>query len=135
MLNQLKIEIGATWDHIFQFSQEDVIAFAKVTGDTNPLHLDAEYAATTAFKKPIIHGMLGACVFSKVLGTIFPGPNSIYLAQTLEFLKPMYPDVPYRAEFQILDIQRKRIEVATRVKGLEDLEQLLIDGRAFLRIR
>lgn len=135
MLKQLNIQIGECWEHTFKFSQDDVQAFAKVTGDTNPLHLDAEYAATTAFKRPIIHGMLGACVFSKVFGTIFPGPNSIYLGQNLEFLKPMYPDVTYRADFEILDIQRKRIEVATRIKEADGSDLLLVDGKAFLRVR
>ena len=85
----------------FRFSQADVVDFARVTGDNNPLHLDAEFAATTPFKRPIIHGMLGASVFTKVLGTEFPGYGSVYLAQTIEFLRPMFVDTDYEAVFTV----------------------------------
>lgn len=67
----MKLSLGDTYEHEFRFSQDDVIAFAQLTGDDNPLHLDPEYAATTPFKRPIIHGMLGASVFTKVIGTKF----------------------------------------------------------------
>lgn len=96
--------VGSRFIHIFQFSQADVEAFAKVTGDTNPLHLDAEYAATTVFKRPIIHGMLGSSVFTKVLGTEFPGYGSVYLGQTMDFLRPMFVDIEYEAVFTIQSI-------------------------------
>ena len=87
--------------HAFRFSQADVADFARITGDNNPLHLDADYAATTPFKRPIIHGMLGASVFTKVLGTEFPGYGSVYLGQTLEFLRPMFVETDYEAVFTV----------------------------------
>lgn len=90
--------------HAFRFSQADVAAFAQVTGDNNPLHLDAAYAAQTPFKRPIIHGMLGASIFTKVLGTEFPGYGSVYLGQTLEFLRPMFVDTDYEAVFTVQSI-------------------------------
>lgn len=90
-----------THHHAFRFSQQDVIDFARVTGDNNPLHLDADFAAQTPFKRPIIHGMLGACIFTKVLGTEFPGPGSVYLAQTLDFLRPMFVDTAYEVTFTV----------------------------------
>lgn len=96
--------VDSSFEHLFKFTQEEVVRFAELTGDNNPIHVDAEYAATTSFKKPIIHGMLGATVFTKVLGTQFPGYGSIYLKQTLEFLRPMYADVEYRAVFTIKSI-------------------------------
>jgi acyl dehydratase len=109
--------IGATFEYPFQFSQEEVIKFAELTGDNNPLHLDAEYAATTSFKRPIIHGMLGATVFTKVLGTQFPGFGSIYLKQTLEFLRPMFVDTAYKAVFTIKSIQPEKhiAEISTEI--------------------
>ncbi len=97
-------ETGATHQHAFRFSQSDVEDFARVTGDNNPLHIDAEYAATTPFKRPIIHGMLGASIFTKVLGTEFPGYGSVYLGQTLEFLRPMFVDTDYEAVFTVKSI-------------------------------
>jgi acyl dehydratase len=133
---ETKMELGQTWHHDFSFSQEQVNAFAKVTGDTNPLHLDAEYAAQTAFKKPIIHGMLGACVFSKVFGTIFPGPKSIYLSQTLDFKRALLPDNQYRAEFEVIEAQpeKKRFKVRTTIVSPETGD-LMTDGEAWLRVR
>ena len=113
----LEAVVGTSFGYPFQFSQEEVIRFAELTGDNNPLHLDAEYAATTNFKKPIIHGMLGATVFTKVLGTQFPGFGSIYLKQTLEFLRPMFVDTEYTAIFTIVSIQPEKhtAEISTQI--------------------
>ena len=83
------IKTGDTYSHEFQFSQEEVNQFAQVTGDKNPVHTDAAYAATTMFKKPIMHGMLSASLFSKVFGTLFPGEGTIYLKQSSS---PLYAD-------------------------------------------
>ena len=109
--------INSTFDHHFRFTQDDVIRFAELTGDNNPLHLDADYAATTNFKRPIIHGMLGATVFTKVLGTQFPGFGSIYLKQTLEFLRPMFVENDYKAVFTIKTIQPEKhiAEISTEI--------------------
>jgi acyl dehydratase len=98
------IEVGTEFRHRFGFTQEDVVAFAQVSGDNNPIHLDAAYAATTQFGRPIIHGMLGTTVFTKVLGTMFPGPGGIYVKQTIEFKRPMFVDTPYEAVFKVLSI-------------------------------
>ncbi|MFY9779523.1 MAG: MaoC family dehydratase [Candidatus Baltobacteraceae bacterium] len=69
---------------------EDVDAFARATGDTNPLHLDEAYAAKTRFKHRIAHGMFVASFISQLLGTRFPGEGTIYMSQDLQFLKPVY---------------------------------------------
>lgn len=69
---------------------EDVEAFARVSGDVNPVHLDANYAAKTRFGKRIAHGMLAVSYVSAVLGTRFPGPGTIYLSQNVSFLKPVF---------------------------------------------
>jgi acyl dehydratase len=124
---------GTKFSHVFSFTQENVEDFAKVTGDDNPLHLDAEYAATTQFKKPIIHGMLGASVFTKILGTQFPGHGSVYLGQTMEFLRPMFVDNEYEAIFTIksIDSARHRAEISTEVFDLKT-KKVTIRGAATL---
>lgn len=96
--------VDATHKHAFRFSQTDVEDFARVTGDNNPLHIDPVFAAQTPFKRPIIHGMLGASIFTKVLGTEFPGHGSVYMGQTLEFLRPMFVDTDYEAIFTVKTI-------------------------------
>jgi 3-hydroxybutyryl-CoA dehydratase len=64
-------------------------AFAEISGDTNPVHLDADYAAKTIFKERIAHGMLAAAYISAVFGTKLPGPGAIYISQTLSFKAPV----------------------------------------------
>lgn len=112
------IEVNQVYTHDFQFSQEEVDRFAEVTGDKNPVHTNAEYAAKTMFKRPIMHGMLSASLFSKVFGTLFPGEGTIYLKQTLNFLKPMYVDTQYEAVFTVKEVlkDKHRAIVETVIK-------------------
>ena len=112
------IKVNEIYVHPFRFSQEDVNRFAEVTGDNNPVHTDAAFAAKTMFKKPIMHGMLGASLFSKVFGTLFPGEGTIYLKQSLSFLKPMYVDVDYEAVFTVKDVigDKNRAIIETLIK-------------------
>lgn len=70
-------------------TEADITAFAEVTGDKNPVHLDADYAAGTMFKERIAHGMLTASYISAVLGMKLPGPGVIYISQTLNFRAPV----------------------------------------------
>ena len=112
------IKVNEIYSHPFKFSQEDVNRFAEVTGDKNPVHTDAAFAAKTMFKKPIMHGMLGASIFSKVFGTLFPGEGTIYLKQSLGFLKPMYVDVDYEAIFTVKEVigDKNRAIIETLIK-------------------
>ena len=112
--------LDAVHRYVFRFSQADVVDFARITGDNNPLHLDADFAATTPFKRPIIHGMLGASVFTKVLGTEFPGYGSVYLGQTLEFLRPMFVDTHYEATFTVrsLDPEKHVAEILGEIRDV-----------------
>ena len=110
------LEQGQVHTYKFSFTQADVEAFARISGDTNPLHLDADYAAKTVFRRPIMHGFLGASVFSKVMGTRFPGEGSIYLKQSMEFLQPMFTDVAYEAVFTVMEILPKSsARIETRI--------------------
>jgi len=112
------IEVNQVYTHEFKFSQEEVNQFAQVTGDKNPVHTDAAYAATTMFKRPIMHGMLSASLFSKVFGTLFPGEGTIYLKQSLSFMKPMYVDTLYEAVFTVKEVikEKNRATVETLIK-------------------
>jgi 3-hydroxybutyryl-CoA dehydratase len=70
-------------------TEEIIKAFAEISGDRNPVHLDADYAAKTIFKERIAHGMLAAAYISAVFGTKLPGPGAIYISQTLTFKAPV----------------------------------------------
>jgi 3-hydroxybutyryl-CoA dehydratase len=70
-------------------TEADIAAFAEVSGDKNPVHLDAQYAAGTMFKERIAHGMLSAAYISAVFGMKLPGPGAIYISQTLNFKAPV----------------------------------------------
>jgi acyl dehydratase len=109
---------GDKHEYVFSFSQEEVEQFAQLTGDKNPIHLDAAYAAQTQFKKPIMHGMISACVFSKVLGMDFPGEGTVYLKQSLQFKRPMYAGETYTATFEVLETNAATgvADIATCVK-------------------
>ena len=102
------IEAGQIYKHAFSFSQNDVEKFAEVTGDKNPIHLDNNYAAQTVFKRPIMHGFLGGSIFSKVFGTLFPGEGTIYLKQSMAFVKPMYVDTQYEAVFTVREVIKEK---------------------------
>ena len=102
------IEQGQVYTHSFSFTQQDVEKFAAVTGDNNPIHLDNAYAAQTVFKRPIMHGFLGGSIFSKVFGTLFPGEGTIYLKQSMAFVKPMYVGTNYDAVFTVREIIKEK---------------------------
>ncbi|MDX2245880.1 MAG: MaoC family dehydratase [Bacteroidia bacterium] len=127
------MKTGDIYEVEFSFSQEEVVAFAKVSGDYNPIHLDAEYAAQTVFKKPIIHGFLGGSVISRVMGTEFPGEGTIYLSQTMTFRRPMFAGEKYKAVFTVMEVdeRRHRARIETNIVSLEDQKPTLT-GEAFV---
>jgi acyl dehydratase len=102
------IEVGQQYHEEFMFTQQEVNEFARITGDTNPLHFDETYAAETQFKKPIMHGMIGAGIFSRVFGIKFPGKGTVYLSQQLDFKRPMFVDVLYEAVITVKEINRDK---------------------------
>ncbi len=71
-------------------TEADVLMFAAVSGDTNPLHLNADFAEQTRFEKRIVHGMLTTSLWSTLVGTRLPGPGSAYMSQEINFLKPVH---------------------------------------------
>ena len=94
--------------------EADIAAFASVSGDDNPVHLDAAFAATTPFKQRIAHGMLTASYISALIGTRLPGPGAIYVSQTLNFKRPVKigDAVTARVEISALDAAKARVTFA-----------------------
>jgi acyl dehydratase len=102
------IEAGDIYRHKFVYSQEEVNQFAEVTGDKNPVHIDADYAAKTMFGRTIMHGFLGGSVFSMIFGTLFPGEGTIYLEQNMKFKRPMIPGTEYEAVMTVKEVNREK---------------------------
>jgi 3-hydroxybutyryl-CoA dehydratase len=98
------LEIGMEASFAKSVSEADILAFAEVTGDKNPVHLDGEYAAKTIFKYPIAHGMLTAGYISAVFGMELPGPGAIYVSQTLNFRAPVRTGDRVVAKVRVMEL-------------------------------
>ncbi len=111
---------GMTASYAKTITDADVVLFAGVTGDDNPVHINAEYAATTMFEKRIVHGMFSAGLISAVLGTRMPGPGAIYIDQQLSFKAPVFIGDTVVATATVLEVDEKRrrvkLETICRVK-------------------
>lgn len=114
-------------------TEADILLFAGVSGDTNPVHINAEAAAASMFKERIAHGMLSASLISTVLGTRLPGPGTIYLGQNLKFRAPVKIGETVTATVTItaLDPAKKRVTLNTvcTVAG-----KAVIDGEATVMV-
>ena len=90
VLDFAAIRVGDTAELSHTIAQGDVDAFAQLTGDFNPLHVDETFSRTTLFRRPVVHGMLSASFISTMIGTLLPGSGALWTSQTLEFLAPAF---------------------------------------------
>jgi 3-hydroxybutyryl-CoA dehydratase len=130
------LEIGQEARLVRTVQPNDVVVFADISGDHNPVHLDAAYAATTPFKTTIAHGMLTAAYISAIFGTDLPGPGCIYVSQTLNFRAPVRPGDEVVTTVQVADLiaakRRVRFDCVCTVGGKAVLVGeaiLLVPGR------
>ena len=109
------LSVGQTAEITRVVEARDLTAFAEVSGDTNPVHLDETYAKTTPFQGRIAHGLLSAAYISAVLGTRLPGPGAIYLTQSLRFRRPVKigDAVTARVSVSALDERRAHATLTT----------------------
>lgn len=117
-----------------RFSLEDVKAFAGLSQDNNPVHLDQEYAENSVFHNRIVHGFLTGSLFSAIIGTQLPGNGSIYLGQMLNFKKPVYHDQLVTATVTVIDIRKDKpiVKLSTVCKNEQD--EVVIDGEAIVKL-
>ncbi len=127
----LKLGMRATVSRTI--TETDLRNFSGVSGDTNPMHLNEEYARKTPFGGCIVHGMLTASLISAVIGTKLPGPGCIYMNQTLKFLAPVrVGDTVYAtATVHELMPEKKRVILTTQC-FVKDV--LVIDGEALIKV-
>lgn len=103
-----KFYVGQTASFSRTVTETDIVMFAGMSGDYNPVHMDREYAADTRFGQRIAHGLLTASFLSRLLGMELPGKESVYLEQTLKFTKPVFIGDTITATAEILQIDEKR---------------------------
>jgi 3-hydroxybutyryl-CoA dehydratase len=128
-------EIGEGMTAVFSktVTEADIVLFAGITGDTNPVHLDEEFAKPTMFKGRIAHGMLTAGFISTVFGTKLPGPGCIYLSQTLKFKAPVRIGDTVRARVTVSAVDRDKGRV-TFATTCHVGETIVLDGEAQLMV-
>jgi 3-hydroxybutyryl-CoA dehydratase len=127
------LAVGMEASYAKKITNEDVLAFAKLSGDVNPVHLSDAFAAGTIFKQRIAHGFLTASLLSTVLGTKLPGPGCIYLSQNLKFRAPVHigDEVVATAKITSLDPEKGRAVLACQcaVNG-----KSVLDGEAVMMV-
>lgn len=123
------LEVGQKASVSRTIEERDLLLFAEVSGDRNPVHLDAKYAAKSVFREQIAHGMLSGALISAAIACELPGPGSIYLGQTLSFNKPVKLGDTLKVEIEVLEkLPKNRVRLATRVFNQND--EQVVDGEA-----
>lgn len=123
-----ELEVGMQGSYSKTLSERDIVLFGETSGDVNPVHFDDDYAAGTIFKTRIAHGMWSAGLISTCIGTVMPGPGSIYLGQTLEFKSFVKPGDELTATATIREKQRKILIIDCEVKNQRG--ELVVSGEA-----
>lgn len=121
---------GDTAEITKTIEQTDIQAFADLTGDHNPVHLDEEFAKTTRFGRRIAHGMLTASLISSVLANKLPGEGSVYLGQTLQFVAPVFPGDTITARVTVKDIREGKGIVKLDTVCMNQRNELVLRGEA-----
>ncbi len=123
------LSVGLRETYSKTVSSEDIVAFAEISGDRNPIHLSDEFAAKTPFGSRIAHGILTASLVSAVIGTRLPGPGAIYISQSLRFLAPVRVGDVVLTSVEIIELvergRRAKLRCECRVG-----EVLVLDGEA-----
>ncbi len=123
------LEIGQTASYSRTVTEREIQLFAELSGDRNPVHLDADYAAKTLFKERIAHGMITGALISAAVACELPGPGTIYLGQQMTFQKPVKIGDTLTVRLEILEkLPKFKVRIATRV--FNQHEELVVDGEA-----
>src|SRR5436853_70794 len=117
MADITRFRVGDFAEIKHRVTDDDVAQFVRLTGDDNKLHVDKGFAAQTALKQPVVHGMLGASFISTVIGTKLPGDGALWFAQNLEFLLPVRvgDEITVRAEVTKVVESQQLLELKTEI--------------------
>jgi len=130
----MALTVGDTAEVSKTITDEDVRAFAELTGDRNPVHLDEEFAARTRFGRRIAHGMLGASLISTVLASELPGPGSVYLSQTLRFTAPVFLGDTITARVTVKHVREDKPVVTLETVCTNQRGERVVEGEAVVLV-
>ncbi len=125
-----ELSIGQSAQLVRTLTLQDIQAFAAVSGDTNPAHLDPDYANDTRFHGVIAHGMWGGALISAVLGTQFPGPGTIYLQQNLHFTRPVHVGDTLQVRVEVQEKDASKHHVTLQCEILNQHGEQVLNGLA-----
>ena len=128
------LEIGMKASRTQTITAEDVAAFAKITGDNNPVHLDDAYAKMTRFGRRIAHGIFGASIISAVLANDLPGPGTVYMRQSLDFKAPVYIGDTITATVEITNYRAQSRIATLKTTCANQQGTVVIDGEAVVMV-
>ena len=126
----MKFNVGDSAEITRKIEQSDVDAFADVTGDHNPVHVDEEFASQTRFGRRIAHGMLTASLISAVLANKLPGEGSVYLGQTLQFVAPVFPGDEITARVTVKQVRDDKPIMKLETICVNQRDEVVIRGEA-----
>ena len=126
----MNFSVGDSAEITKTMEQADIDAFADVTGDHNPVHVDEEFAKTTRFGRRIAHGMLTASLISSVLANKLPGEGSVYLGQTLQFVAPVFPGDEITARVTVKEIREDKPILKLETICINQRDEIVIRGEA-----
>lgn len=116
------------------FGSDEVMAFAELSLDRNPIHLDEKYAAESRFGKRIVHGFLVGSLISAVFGTILPGEGAIYLHQEMNFKKPVYHGQEITATVVVTNVRPDKSLLYFDTNCKNEFGEIVIEGKAILKV-
>ncbi len=125
-------KLNDVFRHQFSFTDDDVLAYAKISGDINPVHVTEEYGKNSMFGKCIVHGYYSISVFSKVYGTLLYPDGHILVDQWAKYIKPIFTDVKYTAVFTVSKLIPEKNRVTYKNEIFDDSGELRITGEATL---
>ena len=130
----MNLKVGDAAEMRKTIADEDVRAFAELTGDRNPVHLDEEYAASTRFGRRIAHGMLGASLISAVLANELPGRGTVYLSQTLRFTAPVFLGDTVTARVVVKHVREDKPVVTLETYCTNERGERVVEGEAVVLV-
>jgi 3-hydroxybutyryl-CoA dehydratase len=123
-----EMEVGQRVVVDYSVTDEDLVHFAEISGDWNPLHFDEAYAASSMFGARIAHGMISLAKFSGIFGMDLPGLGTLWETQEVRFVAPVFLNRPYKAIAEVVSLDKRRATLATWVE--DEAGHKVLEGRA-----